>query len=120
MLLQQVQSKAGGPMSQALIDADVARLKEVYRRAGYGLSSVSGRIAPLPNGRSDVVFTVNESGKTGIKSINFEGNEVYSDRPSARPDELDRSRTSSASSRPPTSMIRTGSPPISSWSAASI
>ncbi len=78
VLLQQVQSKAGGPMSQALIDADVARLKEVYRRAGYGLSSVSGRIAPLPNGRSDVVFTVNESGKTGIKSINFAGNGVYS------------------------------------------
>jgi len=79
VLLQQVQSKAGGPMSQALIDADVARLREVYRRAGYGLSSVSGRIAPLPNGRSDVVFTINESGKTGIKSINFEGNQVYSD-----------------------------------------
>ncbi|MDP3320862.1 MAG: outer membrane protein assembly factor BamA, partial [Bosea sp. (in: a-proteobacteria)] len=79
ILLQQVQSKAGGPMSQQLIDADVARLKEVYRRAGYGLSSVSGRIAPLPNGRSDVVFTINESGKTGVKSINFEGNQVYSD-----------------------------------------
>ena len=79
VLLQQVQSKAGGPMSQQLIDADVARLKEVYRRAGYGLSSVSGRIAPLPNGRSDVVFTINESGKTGVKSINFEGNQVYSD-----------------------------------------
>lgn len=79
VLLQQVQSKAGGPMSQQLIDADVARLREVYRRAGYGLSSVSGRIAPLPNGRSDVVFTINESGKTGVKSINFEGNQVYSD-----------------------------------------
>ncbi len=79
VLLQQVQSKSGGPMSQQLIDADVARLKEVYRRAGYGLSSVSGRIAPLPNGRSDVVFTISESGKTGIKSINFEGNQVYSD-----------------------------------------
>lgn len=78
MLLQQVQSKAGGPMSQALINSDVERLREVYRRAGYGLSSVSGRIAPLPNGRADVVFTVNESGKTGIKSINFSGNGAYS------------------------------------------
>nr|WP_244595465.1 outer membrane protein assembly factor BamA [Bosea lathyri] len=78
MLLQQVQSKAGGPMSQALIDSDVERLREVYRRSGYGLSSVSGRIAPLPNGRSDVVFTINESGKTGVKSINFSGNGAYS------------------------------------------
>ncbi|PZU89853.1 MAG: outer membrane protein assembly factor BamA [Chelatococcus sp.] len=77
-LIQQVQSKAGGPLSQALINSDVERLKEVYRRAGYGLSSVSGRIAPLPNGRSDVVFTINESGKTGIKTINFAGNGAYS------------------------------------------
>lgn len=73
-----VQSKAGGPLSQALIDSDVQRLREAYRRAGYGLSSVSGRIAPLPNGRQDVVFTINESGKTGIKSINFSGNAAYS------------------------------------------
>ncbi|WP_410492244.1 outer membrane protein assembly factor BamA [Bosea sp. 685] len=78
VLLQQVQSKAQGPMSQTLIDADVQRLKDAYRRAGYGLASVSGRIAPLPNGRSDVVFTIVESGKTGIKSINFSGNGVYS------------------------------------------
>ncbi|CAH1648326.1 Outer membrane protein assembly factor BamA [Hyphomicrobiales bacterium] len=73
-----VQTRAGGPLSQALIDSDVERLREAYRRAGYGLSSVSGRIAPLPNGRQDVVFTINESGKTGIKSINFSGNQAYS------------------------------------------
>lgn len=78
VLLGQVQSKANGPMSQALIDADVERLKEVYRRAGYGSATISGRIQPLPNGRSDVVFTIVESGKTGIKEINFSGNGVYS------------------------------------------
>ncbi|MCO5093254.1 outer membrane protein assembly factor BamA [Bosea sp. (in: a-proteobacteria)] len=75
---QIVQSRSGGPISQALIDSDVERLREAYRRAGYGLSSVSGRIAPLPNGRQDIVFTINESGKTGIKSINFSGNHAYS------------------------------------------
>jgi outer membrane protein insertion porin family len=73
-----VQSRAGGPVSQSLINADVERLREAYRRVGYGLSSVSGRVAPLPNGRQDVVFTINESGKTGIKSINFSGNQAYS------------------------------------------
>lgn len=78
VLLGQVQSKARGPLSQQLIDADVERLREVYRRAGYGLAKISGRIQPLPNGRSDVVFTIVESGKTGIKSINFSGNGAYS------------------------------------------
>ncbi len=78
VLLQQVQSKARGPMSQTLINGDVERLRDAYRRSGYGATSISGRIAPLPNGRSDVVFTIVESGKTGIKSINFSGNGVYS------------------------------------------
>jgi outer membrane protein insertion porin family len=78
VLLQQVESKARGPLSQQLIDSDVQRLKETYRRSGYGAASISGRIAPLPNGRSDVVFTIVESGKTGIKQINFTGNGVYS------------------------------------------
>lgn len=78
ILLQQVESKARGPLSQQLIDSDVQRLKEAYRRSGYGAASISGRIAPLPNGRSDVVFTIVESGKTGIKQINFTGNGAYS------------------------------------------
>jgi outer membrane protein insertion porin family len=78
VLAQQIESKTRGPLSLALIDADVQRLRDVYRRAGYGLASVSGRIVALPNGRSDVVFTITEAGKTGIKAINFSGNGVYS------------------------------------------
>lgn len=78
LLSQQIESKSRGPMSQAMIDADVQRLREVYRRAGYGAAQISGRIQPLPNGRSDVVFTINEAGKTGVKSINFTGNGAYS------------------------------------------
>jgi outer membrane protein insertion porin family len=77
-LTQVVQSRAGGPVSQALMNSDVERVREAYRRVGYGLSSVSARLAPLPNGRQDLVFTINESGKTGIKSINFIGNQAYS------------------------------------------
>ena len=77
-LSQIVQSRPGGPISQALINSDVERLREAYKRSGYGLSSISGRVAPLPNGREDIVFTINESSKTGIKSINFTGNQAYS------------------------------------------
>ncbi|MGL4975481.1 MAG: outer membrane protein assembly factor BamA, partial [Bosea sp. (in: a-proteobacteria)] len=78
ILIGEVQSKARGPMSQELINADVQRIREAYRRGGYGLTSVSGRIAPLPNGRSDVVFTIVESRKTGVLEINFSGNRTYS------------------------------------------
>lgn len=74
----EVQSRDRGVINQAVIDADVEKVRDLYRRAGYGLSSVSARIVPLENGRSDIVFTVVESGKTGIRSINFAGNNVYS------------------------------------------
>jgi outer membrane protein insertion porin family len=73
----EVQSKSRGPISDSLIASDVERIRALYRRSGYGVT-VSSRIVPLPNGRSDVVFTIVEGGKTGILSINFSGNSEYS------------------------------------------
>ena len=72
----EVQSKSRGPISDSLIASDVERIRALYRRSGYGVT-VSSRIVPLPNGRSDVVFTIVEGGKTGILSINFSGNSEY-------------------------------------------
>ena len=79
-LLPELQSKARGPLSQQAIDADVQRIKEIYQRSGRGLAQVSGRIAPLENGQVDVVFTINEGDKTGVKSIDFVGNNAFSAR----------------------------------------
>ena len=39
---------------------------------------VTYRLVNLPNGRVDLVFTVDEGDKTGIKSINFVGNQTVS------------------------------------------
>ena len=36
--------------------------------------SVTPRVVDLPNGRIDVVYTINEGDKTGIKEIRFVGN----------------------------------------------
>lgn len=72
----EVQSKSRGPISDSLIASDVERIRALYRRSGYGVT-VSSRIVPLPNGRSDVVFTIVEGSKTGILSINFSGNSEY-------------------------------------------
>ncbi len=78
VLTAEVQSKSRGPYSQAMVDADVERIKDVYRRSGRAAAKVSARTVDLPNGRLDVVFTVDEGEKTGIKQINFVGNQVYS------------------------------------------
>ncbi|MDB5557631.1 MAG: rane protein, partial [Enterovirga sp.] len=75
-----LQTKARAPYSQATVDSDVARLREIYSRMGRSAAKVSARTVDLPNGRVDVVFTVDEGGKTGVVEINFVGNEAFSSR----------------------------------------
>jgi outer membrane protein insertion porin family len=77
-LRDELQTKARGPYSQAMVDADVRLIKEIYQRGGRSLAQVSARVVPLENGRVDVVFTIVEGGKTGIKSIDFQGNKAFS------------------------------------------
>ena len=35
------------------------------------------RLVQLPNGRVDLVFTIDEGGKTGIREIKFVGNHAF-------------------------------------------
>ena len=77
-LSAEVQSKSRGPYSQAMVDADIERIKDIYRRAGRAAAKVTARTVDLPNGRLDVVFTIDEGEKTGVKTINFVGNQAYS------------------------------------------
>ena len=44
------------------------------RRSAATTIKVTYRLVNLPNGRVDLVFTIDEGDKTGIKSINFVGN----------------------------------------------
>ncbi|MEA1833019.1 outer membrane protein assembly factor BamA [Methylobacterium durans] len=74
-----VEAKARGPFSVNTINADIQRIREVYRRAGRGGAKVSYRTVDLPNGRVDVIYTVDEGDKTGIVAINFVGNNAYSE-----------------------------------------
>jgi outer membrane protein insertion porin family len=78
VLSAEVQSKSRGPYSQSTVDADIERIKDSYRRSGRAAAKVTSRIVDLPNGKVDVVFTVDEGEKTGVKTINFVGNQVYS------------------------------------------
>ena len=73
-----VASQATNNYNQVTVNADVERIRDAYRRAGRSLASVTPRTAALPNGTVDVVFTINEGDKTGVKEINFVGNSAYS------------------------------------------
>jgi outer membrane protein insertion porin family len=77
-LAGEIQSKSHGPFNTTIVDADVERIKDLYRRAGQAAANVTYRIVNLPNGRVDVVFHIDEGAKTGVKSIVFVGNHVFS------------------------------------------
>ncbi|MDR3463764.1 MAG: outer membrane protein assembly factor BamA, partial [Beijerinckiaceae bacterium] len=77
-LQTEITSKTRGPYSPSIVNADIERIKDVYRRSGRAAASVTARTVELPNGRLDVVFTINEGDKTGVKKILFVGNTAYS------------------------------------------
>jgi outer membrane protein insertion porin family len=78
VLEAEIQSRNRGPYSQAMVDADVQRLQEVYRRAGRGAATINVKTAPAANGRTDVTFAIVEGDKTGVAEIRFIGNNVFS------------------------------------------
>ncbi len=78
VLASEIQSKTRGAYNPSTVQADIERVTDLYRRGGRSDATVTSRIVPLENGRVDVVFTVDEGSKTGVKSINFVGNQAYS------------------------------------------
>jgi outer membrane protein insertion porin family len=78
VLESEIQSRNRGPYSQPMIDADIQRLQEVYRRAGRGSASITVKTAPAPQGRTDVTFVIVEGDKTGVAEIRFIGNAAFS------------------------------------------
>ncbi|MCK1390911.1 outer membrane protein assembly factor BamA [Bradyrhizobium sp. 1] len=77
-LTSEVQSKARGTFSRAMVQSDTLRIAEIYRRSGRYDVRVTPEIIEQPNNRVDLVFTVEEGAKTGVKSIEFVGNNAYS------------------------------------------
>jgi len=77
-LQAEVQSKARGTLSRAMVQADTARITEIYRRNGRYDVRVEPKIIEQPNNRVDLVFEVTEGSKTVVKSIEFIGNQAFS------------------------------------------
>ena len=76
----EVQSKARGTLSRPLVQADVQRIIDIYRRNGRFDARVEPKIIDLPNNRVDLVFEIKEGEKTGVKKIIFVGNNAYGDQ----------------------------------------
>jgi outer membrane protein insertion porin family len=77
-LSAEVQSKPRGTLSRPMVQSDAQRIAEIYRRSGRYDVRVNPEIIEQPNNRVDLVFTITEGGKTGVKSVEFIGNNAYS------------------------------------------
>jgi len=77
-LSAEIQSKPRGTLSRPMVQSDAQRIAEIYRRSGRYDVHVTPEIIEQPNNRVDLVFTIAEGAKTGVKSIEFIGNSAYS------------------------------------------
>ena len=77
-LSAEIQSKPRGTLSRPMVQSDAQRIAEIYRRSGRYDVRVNPEIIEQPNNRVDLVFTITEGGKTGVKSVEFVGNSAYS------------------------------------------
>lgn len=61
------------------VEQDVQKILEVYRRAGRFAATVTPQYKVLEQNRADLIFVIEEGPTTGVRSINFIGNEAYAD-----------------------------------------
>ncbi len=73
-LTAEIQSKPRGTLSRPMVQSDAQRIAEIYRRSGRYDVRVNPEIIEQPNNRVDLIFTITEGSKTGVKSIEFIGN----------------------------------------------
>ncbi len=79
-LEDEVQARPRSVFTPARAQADVQRIIEVYRRAGRFAAQVTPQVRELDQNRVDLIFEVDEGPVTGVRDINFIGNEEFSDR----------------------------------------
>lgn len=76
-LTKEVQIKPRSVFTRAKVQADVARIVELYRRNGKFAARVEPQIIQRPQNRVDLIFSITDGPTTGVSKINFFGNKVY-------------------------------------------
>ncbi len=81
-LTKAIQSKPGGPLSRAFVQADVLQIADLYRQHGYFDVSVVPKTIDAKKGetnaRVNLVFEVREGAKLAVRQVLFVGNNAFS------------------------------------------
>ena len=75
-LTKEIQIKARSVFTRAKVQADVARLQELYRMNGKFAARIDPQIIARPQNRVDLLYSITEGPTTGVARINFVGNKV--------------------------------------------
>ncbi|UEM23894.1 outer membrane protein assembly factor BamA [Skermanella mucosa] len=78
-LEREVQLRPRVVYTRTRVQNDVQRLLEIYRRSGRFAATVEPKVIQLDQNRVDLVFEIDEGARTGVRRINFIGNEMFSD-----------------------------------------
>ena len=80
-LQKKVTSKVGEPLDEKKLFSDAREIEKMYQKVGYQKTTVKPLLSIDENaGRGTVTFEVNETGKTKIKDIVFEGADAFSQK----------------------------------------
>jgi outer membrane protein insertion porin family len=79
-LEKEIQAKPRSVFTPARAQADVQKIIEQYRRSGRFAATVTPQVRELEQNRVDLIFEVDEGPVTGVRSVNFIGNQAFSDR----------------------------------------
>lgn len=75
----EVQLKTRSIYTRARVQSDIQRILDLYQVRGIFTAAVEAKIIKLPHNRVNLVFEIMEGNATKVKSINFIGNESFSD-----------------------------------------
>ncbi len=78
-LATEVQLKTRAIYTRARVQSDIQRILDLYQVRGIFTAKVEAKIIKLPHNRVNLVFEIVEGDSTKVKSINFIGNEAFSD-----------------------------------------
>lgn len=78
-LLSEVQLRPRVVYTRTKVQNDVKRIIDLYRRSGRFAATVEPKVIQLPQNRVDLVFEISEGQVTGVRRINFVGNQRFGD-----------------------------------------
>lgn len=79
-LVSATQLQPRSAYSDSMLQADIDAIRAAYTRAGRGDVNITHDVVNIGGNRVNIIYDIQEGGRTRIASINFSGNSAFSDR----------------------------------------